>query len=93
MNIEKLPDFKNKTVMLQMTNSEYDSTIQDPIFEMQNDRLFLVGKIVEGSSQNDWLSGLTISIAWEHIQGYVIFDSPQDYLSRLSLAWKDKKLQ
>ncbi len=93
MNTEKLPDFKNKTVLFQMTNLEFDNTIQNPSFEMQHGRLFLVGKIVEGSSQNDWLSGLTASVAWDHVQGYVIFDSPEDYISRLSLAWRDKNLQ
>jgi hypothetical protein len=89
---EQLPDFKDKVVLFYLTNSEYDTALHNPRFEMQNDRLFLTGNVIEGCSTNDWLSGLIASVAWDCVEGYVIFESAEDYLSRLSLAWQDKKL-
>ena len=88
---DKLPDFKNKTVLFRMINVEIDTTIENPMFEMLSGRLFVTGRMTEGSSQNDWLAGLVTSLAWDCVQGYVVFDSLEDYLARASLAWSDKQ--
>jgi len=93
MHPDKAPNFKDKAVLFYLANSEYDTTIHNPTFELQNGKLFVTGRIVEGSSQNGWLSGLAVSLMWDQIQGYVIFESDEDYISRLALAFKKGKLQ
>ena len=91
MKNENLPDFENKTVLFRMINIEIDTTIENPVFEMHNGRLFVTGRMAEGSSQNDWLAGLVTSLAWDCVQGYVVFASTEEYLSRASMAWSDKQ--
>lgn len=93
MHKDRSPDFKNKTVLFRTVHLESDATIEDPVFELQNGRLFVTGKMADGSSENDWLSGLVTSLAWDSVIGYVVFENTKEYLTRATQAWGDKTLQ
>ncbi len=93
MNLKVTPDLTGKIVLIYKTNSEHDIALQDPSFEMHNEKLFLVGIVPDGGSANDWLSGLKTHVAWDLIGEFVIFDSLEEYHARLSRAWSDKSWQ
>ena len=91
----QLPDFSGKVVILYLSNStdERGIVLQDPVFQIQGDRLFLLGRIAEGTSPNDWVAGVYSGVAWECVDQYLVFDSLEDYLARASLAWAENPVQ
>ncbi len=91
----RLPDFAGKVVLLYLTYTSDDRGIvlEDPVFQAQGDRLFLVGRIAEGTSPNDWVAGSMSGVAWESVDQYLVFDSLEDYLGRASLAWAENPMQ
>ncbi len=86
-------NFAGKVVFIYKANRENDVALENPRIEIHNGRTFLVGIIPDGGSANDWMSGLTAYVAWDQIEELVIFDSIEDYFSRLSQSWIDQQLQ
>lgn len=91
----KFPDFLNKLVSLYLTNAteERGVVLDNPTFELQGGRLFLIGNIAEGTTENDWAAGIPSAVAWDRVEQYLIFDSLEDYLFRTSLAWDKQAVQ
>jgi len=85
-----LPDFSGKTVSLAIIGAESARIIVDPHFTSQGGRLFLIGKIPQGASLDDWMEGLEGAVAWDRVEEYVIFESFEDYIKRLK-TWKKGK--
>jgi len=83
-----LPQFAGRVLSVLCAGEDTGQLIYDPSFEEQGGRLFLVGLVPEDASRDNWMEGLTGAIAWETVQDYVIFDSMQDYLTRLHEARK-----
>ena len=86
-----LPSFSGKVLSVLSANEDTSQLIADPKFEIQGERLFLVGTVPQGSSPNDWMIGLSCAIAWDMVQDYVIFDSIEDYLTRFELTHSKHK--
>ena len=93
MQSQNTLDLSQKIVFIYKANGENDVALEYPRTEFHNGRYFLVGRVPEGGSSNDWLSGLTTYVAWDQIEEFVVFESIEDYFSRISMAWTDKKLQ
>ncbi len=83
----------NKIVLIYKKNSQHEVTLYSPVFEDHNERLFLVGNVSEGASENDWLSGIKTYVAWDQVEEFSVFDSKEEYLSRLQQGSFDKTLQ
>jgi hypothetical protein len=79
-----LPSFAGKVLSVLCQYEDTSQLIADPKFDIQGDRLFLVGTVPKKSSQDNWMEGLPCAIAWATVQDYVIFDSIEDYLTRLN---------
>ena len=86
-------DFSNKIVLIFKTNSQHEVTLLSPAFETHHGKLFLVGKICKGGSANDWQLGIKTYVAWDQIEEFSVFDSENDYLSRLAQGASDNLLQ
>ena len=93
METSRLPDFSDKVVSLFQLNRPHEVILQNPIFVDIQDKLFLVGVIPDGGSENDWLSGLECYVLWDEVQECVVFDSIEEYLSRLSMGMGRRQLQ
>ena len=80
------PDFAGKIVSL----STYDSVlaIQDPHFEQQGGRLFIIGMVPEGGSRNDWALGTLSAVAWDAVTDYLVFGSLKEYKASLKKSRK-----
>lgn len=94
----KLPDFKGKIVFLYISNAP--RAIQDGVileyakFEMQGDRLFLVGRVPELDYEGvNWVSNLEAAVAWDKVIHYMVFKSREDYINRVKTAPADSFFQ
>lgn len=77
-----LPNFAGKTVTFSTTDATL--AVENPHFEMQGDKLFVVGTVPKGASSSDWAIGVRCAVAWSEVDDYMIFDSPHDYTKRLA---------
>lgn len=58
--------------------------LSDCILEERGGRLFLVGaSLAAEQSAQDWTSGARRAIAWDAIEEYLLFDTPDDYYARV----------
>jgi hypothetical protein len=87
----KLPDFTSKMVSVLSVGEDTPCLIGDAHFEMQAGRLFLVGIVPRGGSAGDWVAGLPSAVAWDTVQEYIVFDSAEDYVKRVTIYDKKKK--
>ncbi len=81
---DQFPDFRGKIVMFYLANQSLKQAtpVESPIFEHQAERLFVVGVHASGVVSH-WAEGLKISIAWDQVQQYIVFDSRSDYEQRV----------
>lgn len=83
----------NKIVLLYKINSQHEVTLKSSVFETHHGRLFLVGYVSRGGSANDWLIDVKTYIAWDQVEEFSVFDSEEEYLSRVAQGNPDKILQ
>jgi hypothetical protein len=88
MDDYNLPDFKGKIVVFYTKNPS--RAIQDGIsleyisFDRYENKLFLSGRVPQVDEKgSDWVSNLKAGLAWEDVSHFIIFDSREEYLSRL----------
>ncbi|MCO7224747.1 hypothetical protein [Pleionea sp. CnH1-48] len=74
-------DFEGKVVSFG-TESE-NLAIKNISFEKQFGRIFVVGEVPAGATNNDWAAGRPCAIAWDLIQDYMVFDSEDQYSEAL----------
>jgi len=81
---KRFPDVRGKVLVVYCgARPEWcPSVLQNPSFQEQLGRLFLVGKVPRGTSENDWAAGRRRAIAWDSISEYVVFDNLTDYRRR-----------
>ncbi len=89
MEETKLPDFKGKIVLLYTRNAP--RAIQDGIvleyasFEKYDSRLFLNGRVPSVDDKGTyWVSNLKAGLAWEDVSHFIVFDSRDEYISRVA---------
>ncbi|MBW1721321.1 MAG: hypothetical protein JRH13_08185 [Deltaproteobacteria bacterium] len=89
MQEDNLPDFQGKLVVLYL--SDAPKSIQDGVlleyasFQRYGGRLFVVGRVpeIEGESM-DWIANLQGGAAWDSVTFYLLFNSREEYLNRVS---------
>ena len=82
---DRLPDLSGKVVLVYhagIRDPNICSAVVEPHFERQGGRLFLCGESAPGETPNDWIAGCKLCLAWESIEGYVVFQSLEDYVRR-----------
>ncbi|MFN3168136.1 MAG: hypothetical protein ACE37H_13830 [Phycisphaeraceae bacterium] len=82
------PDFSGKVVMFAIGGGTAVATyaIDNPRFEMQAGRLFVTGTQVYGSTADDWAGPVSTAVAWDAVEGYIVFDSAEQYQRGASRA-------
>ncbi len=91
---DTLPDLSGRIVVLYLhgRRDPDGSVLQDASFQRQGGRLFLVGKIPEGVSANDWVQGIESAVAWDRVEEYLVFGSLEDYRARAARARRDTQV-
>ena len=87
----KLPDFTNKCVSVSLANQDYGRIVANPHWEMQGDRLILVGTVPPDACDANWCAGLTAALAWDQASEYVVFNSVEHYRKRIAIYERSKK--
>ena len=82
--IDSMPDFSNKAVTFYLANVplEYAVTLESPSLEVQAGRVFAVGNAVPSAS-HDWASGVRVSVAWDQVSQYLVFDTAEEYSKKV----------
>jgi len=86
--IANVPDFTGKVLSINLIDDDCSNDVIFPHFEMQGERLFLVGTVPEGASESKWTDGATVAIAWERVTDYFVFDSLAHYNKAIKKAEK-----
>ena len=79
------PDFAGKHVMFR----EYGKPgtthlLEDVVFETKDGVVLVVGRYSEGLPTDSWVRGLVVGIAWNSVLNFTVFDSADDYRTRLT---------
>lgn len=90
MNKELLPDFSGKCISMRVAGSKYLHDLQDPHFEYQGGKLFIIGNIPRSFGEPGWDDGKIAAIDWEHVRKYTLFDSLEDFHEAYAIAENDK---
>ena len=85
-----VPDFSMKVVTFGIVGDDHGYAVENPRFEIQAGRLFLVGTVPPGGSTRDWSEGALIGVAWDKVTDYLVFDSAKDYWKRLKICHRRK---
>jgi hypothetical protein len=73
---EIVPDFSGKCVSIKLKGTTTDSIeIDNPVFECQLGRIFISGVSPEGATESGWLDGNAVSVAWDQVSEYYVFES------------------
>ena len=87
--VQETPKLRGKTVAVYVRHRPATApvVISDCLFETRGERLFLVGTGVSGQRlSQEWTDGVRRSIAWDAVEEYLLFDSPEDYYTRIEAA-------
>jgi hypothetical protein len=89
------PDFSGKIVLIYLANrsDDYNVVMQHATLENQAGKIFIVGEFAEGTTASDWAAGIRTAVSWENVEQYLVFDSIEDYYSRMSIGWNDRTVQ
>jgi len=90
MKTKPLPNFKNKCISVGLYGEDEGRAVNRPKWEMQGDRLFLVGTVPRGGSTGDWCEGIVSAVAWDQVTDYLVFDSVDHYRARLKIYERRK---
>lgn len=80
---DKLPDFSGKCLLLNIEDQHYAFGLNDPHFEYQGGRLFIIGHIPEGATSSNWAVGQQRAVLWKKITNYVIFEDQTSFSAAL----------
>lgn len=88
MNTENLPDFNGKIIVFYVAGAppslQEGALLEYVSFKQFGQKLYVVGRVPEVDAENgDWVSNLQGGIAWDSVTSYLVFDSREDYLSRM----------
>ena len=80
-----VPSLRGKTVAVHVRNRPTTPPVllSECILESRGGRLFLVGTSQPPDrSLNDWTDGVRRAVAWDAVDEYLLFQSPEDFYSR-----------
>jgi len=95
MSFLEFPDIAHKVILIYLSGrpDEHNAVLQNAHFENQGGRIFVVGEFAEGTTANDWASGISTAIAWDQVEQYLVFESLEDYFTRMGRAWDSPTMQ
>ena len=84
---EAVPDFTNKVVLFYLSYASSLTAeglvLESATFQRYGDRLFVVGRAAH-IPHSMWSAGVRAEVAWDCVSSYLVFDSLDDYINRVS---------
>ena len=93
MDKDALPDFSGKCISMMLIDESHSHDLNNPHFEYQGGRLFIIGTIPEIATTSGWSGNQIGGVAWDRVRDYVIFENFEAYLEcvRKSESHKDEE--
>jgi len=80
MNKDAIPDFSGKTISMMLIDESHSHDLDDPHFEYQGGRLFIVGTIPADATDSGWNGNQTGAVAWDRVRDYTLFPDLETYI-------------
>lgn len=80
MNKDTLPNWSGKCVSMMLIDESHSHDLNDPHFEYQGGRLFVVGTIPEVATDSGWSANQIGGVAWDRVRDYVLFENVESYM-------------
>ena len=80
MSDAKLPDFSGKTISMMLIDEDHSHDLDNPHFEYQGERLFIIGTIPAISTESAWNGNQIGAVAWERVRNYTLFANLETYI-------------
>src|SRR5439155_4606617 len=82
------PSLRGKTVAVYTRNrSDSPAVLRECLLETRGGRLFLVGTSIPAQrAVQEWTDGVRRAIAWDAVDEYFLFDSPEEFYMRAHAA-------
>lgn len=77
--LKNVPDFSGKCLSIILIDDEVNYDLNNPYFELQGGRLFIVGTVPPGASSSDWAVNSQSAVAWDQVTNYFAFDSLEQW--------------
>ena len=90
---DTLPNFLGKYIsIIKFGSDERSVELEDPLLENQGGRIFITGIAPKGISKLGWVEGVRISIAWDHVLEYYVFEDEDAFTKVINVkALNDKR--
>ena len=79
MNKEARPNFSGKCISMMLIDESHSHDLNNPHFEYQGGRLFIIGTIPEIATDSGWSANKTGGVAWDRVRDYVLFENIDSY--------------
>jgi len=89
--LKNVPDFSGKCLSIELINDEINYDLNNPHFELQGGRLFIVGTVPPGATSSDWAVNSESSVAWDQVANYFVFDSLDHWVKATKISWDYEK--
>ncbi len=83
---EKLPDFSGKCISITIKDDSLSHDLNNPHFELQGGRLFVVGTVPEGATKSNWVVNCQSGVAWDRVTDYFIFENLESYKKAIKIS-------
>jgi hypothetical protein len=80
MDRDSIPDFSGKCISMMLIDESHSHDLNDPHFEYQGGRLFIVGTIPEIATESGWSGNQIGGVAWDRVRDYVLFENLESYI-------------
>lgn len=82
----KVPDFSGKCISITIMDDTNSHDLENPQFEYQGNRLFIVGNVPVGSTDSDWVANCQGAIAWDRVTDYYVFENLEAYTKAIKVS-------
>lgn len=87
---DSLPDFSGKCISMMLIDDSHSHDLDNPHFEYQGGRLFIIGTIPEAATDTGWSANQIGGVAWDRVRDYVLFDSLESYTKAVEISESPK---
>jgi hypothetical protein len=88
MNKESLPKFSGKCISMSLIDSTHSHDLNDPHFEYQGGKLYIVGTIPVGATDSGWDANQIGAVSWEQVRNYILFENLEAYTKAIEISEK-----
>ena len=85
------PDFTGKCISMTIIDDSTSHDLENPHFEYQGNRLFIVGNVPVGSTQSDWVANCQSAVAWNRVTDYFVLENFEAYTKAIKISEKFNK--